>query len=118
MKTHYHPAPGIHGALGELMTGFFVVPQNPIDNRNTVKYIPSMGEILQMRMTVPRNALISQIRGNGLSGCCCDGGSNSTGNDVGFLNGQPLFVGLGDAFSNVNWLTVALIGGLVLLARR
>ena len=39
---NYHPAPG----LGDLLPGFFVVPQNPITDTQGTTYVPRIGDIL------------------------------------------------------------------------
>ena len=88
MMTNFHPAPG----LGDLLPGFFVVPQNPIMDATT--YVPRIGEILPGSFPVPQNPIKDYMTGrlnliarepgvpgkiNGkLSGCsgsgdCCGG---------------------------------------------
>lgn len=81
---NYHPAPG----LGDLLPGFYVVPQNPITDATT--YVPRIGEILPGKYAVPQNPikdymsgrlnLIGRepgvpgtINGKGVSGCGCGG---------------------------------------------
>lgn len=82
---NYHPAPG----LGDLLPGFFVVPQNPITDANGVTYVPRIGEILPGSYAVPQNPIKDYMSGrlnligrepgvpgmvNGkLSGCGCGG---------------------------------------------
>ena len=80
---NYHPAPG----LGDLLPGFYVVPQNPIKDATT--YVPRIGEILPASYAVPQNPIKDYMSGrlnligrepgvagkvNGkLSGCGCGG---------------------------------------------
>jgi hypothetical protein len=87
MMTNYHPAPG----LGDLLPGFFVVPQNPIV---PTTYVPRIGDILPGKFAVPQNPIKDYMSGrlnliarepgvvgtlNGMSGCsggdCGCGGS-------------------------------------------
>lgn len=85
-----HPAPG----LGDMMPGWYAVPQNPITSGGTapqpVTVKSSIGDILRGQYAVPQNPIVSQVTGNvrplatGMGmGCAC-----------GQLNGQP--VGMGD----------------------
>jgi len=83
---HLHPAPG----LGELMPGWFVVPQNPIAPDYTALVptpqakahgqpvrVRGMRELLSARFTVPQNPIRRELSGNGvtgLGGCGCAGG--------------------------------------------
>jgi len=66
MVIPVHPAPG----LGDLLPGWFVVPQNPIRDAGTpvkanvtakaggaVVKVPSMGELMPGMFTVPQNPL-------------------------------------------------------------
>lgn len=54
-RMNYHMAPG----LGDLIPGWFVVPQNPIQAaaQGGVKYIPKMGELIGASFVVPQNPL-------------------------------------------------------------
>lgn len=128
----HHPAQG----FGDLLPGFFVVPQNPLWNNKSrsrapmgfagARYIPHIGDLLPSRFSVPQNPLISALRsGMSLSGCCCNGGDGSKGANAedtgaGYLNGQPLLVkGAGEALSGVNWVTVAIaVGAAYMLVKR
>lgn len=115
MKLNMHPAVG----MGDLLPGWFVVPQNPIKGGGA-KYIPHIGEILPGRFAVPQNPLIQSIRSGmaglkGLGGCCCNGNANGeTGNAGGYINGQvlPDTVGIGSLLKEVDWLTVAVAAGI------
>jgi hypothetical protein len=65
--THlnFHPAPGI----GELLPGWWSVPQNPIVPR---RYQPSIGELLPGRFTIPQNPIKATLRmgvNNAAMGC-------------------------------------------------
>lgn len=82
-----HPAPG----LGDLLPGWFDVPQNPIKDARPVTVTPRIGDIVagtNVSFVVPQNPLKSYASGNvrplgtGM-GCACDGGQ---------ING----VGMGD----------------------
>ena len=68
--TNIHPAPG----LGELMPGFYVVPQNPITMAQTgMGYSPRMGDLLPAAFTVPQNPIVNNfqtgMQGMGTMGC-------------------------------------------------
>jgi len=69
-----HPAPG----LGDLVPGFFVVPQNPI---LPVRRVMGMGEFIEGKFIVPQNPILAAlglpqgIQGlKGDCGCGCNGG--------------------------------------------
>lgn len=80
MVIPVHPAPG----LGDLLPGFFVVPQNPIRGASTpvvastsakaggaVVKVPSMGELMPGMFVVPQNPLrtaLSSPPGSGVPG--------------------------------------------------
>lgn len=89
-QLNYHPAPG----LGDLLPGFFVVPQNPIQ---PVTYTPRIGEIMPGSFSVPQNPLKDYVTGNvrligtgnGVSGCGCGGGCGSC-NTNGKINGMSI----------------------------
>lgn len=109
----YHPAPG----LGELLPGFFVVPQNPITAaRQGVGYIPRMGELLPASFTVPQNPIVKNFHSNmgGLGGC-------PTGNCGGFTGALAGPVGMGELdmsdFNPSNWTmnTWMIAGGVAIL---
>lgn len=119
MRINRQLAPG----LGDLLPGSFVVPQNPL---MPTRYIPKIGDLLPSRFAVPANPLISAIRGglSGLSGCSggcgCGGGSTDSSSGTGFLNGVALpgIGGLGDGLASVNWWTVGIAVGAVMLLTR
>lgn len=81
-QLNYHPAPG----LGEMMPGWFAVPQNPIKDRSGVSYVPSIGEILPGAFVVPQNPIkdytSGQVKLIGQRG----------GGAAGQINGQPVGV--------------------------
>lgn len=56
MMTNFHPAPG----LGDLLPGFFVVPQNPMHG---VNYVPRIGDILPGSFPVPQNPIKDYMTG-------------------------------------------------------
>ena len=89
---NYHPAPG----LGDLLPGFYVVPQNPITDAHGVSYVPRIGDILPGSFPVPQNPikdymngrlnLIGRepgvpgtVNGKGVSGCGCGGSCGNPG---------------------------------------
>ncbi len=106
----YHPAPG----LGDLLPGFFVVPQNPITDAQGVTYVPRIGEILPGSYAVPQNPIKDYMAGrlnligrepgvpgkvNGkLSGCGCGGSCGGCG-------------GLGDISTDISKFTTDLTAG-------
>lgn len=58
MQIHQHLAPG----LGELMPGWFVVPQNPMDGPTS--YVRGIGDILKTGgFAVPQNPVIDRASG-------------------------------------------------------
>lgn len=107
-----HPAPG----LGDLLPGFFVVPQNPIQGVPTpvvasinakaggapVK-IPTMGELLPGFFVVPENPLRNAL---GMSGLGC--GSCGLGQTTPNLMGSLANVGT----SMTNWLQESVFAGI------
>lgn len=103
MNLNYHPAPG----LGDLLPGFFVVPQNPIQ---PVKYIRGIAEILPGSFPVPQNPVKDFTRGQtkligqGVSGCGCGG-------SCGGCNGQINGVGVGDLSTDWGSFQTAISSG-------
>lgn len=78
----FHPAP--NRALGELLPGFFDVPQNPITAREYgIGYTPTLGEIMPGMFTVPQNPIVAFGTGNVLPIGVMPGAP-------GTLNGQPI----------------------------
>ena len=126
-----HPAPG----LGELMPGWFVVPQNPIAPDSTPLvptpqarsggkpvYIPRMGELMPAKFTVPQNPLVRELCGLGVLGGGCSGCGSSGEAKCKQGCGCPSaigFSGLGDLSNVMDSLTTGympwLIGGGLLL---
>ena len=126
--THlrFHPAPG----LGDLMPGFFVVPNNPIldasrgaSHEPTVSaYIPHFGELVPARFAVPENPLLRAMRAQnplypgtassgGLGGCECVAGMCGCG------AGLPGMSGLGVLGLDPTISTALLgVGGLLLVS--
>jgi hypothetical protein len=116
---NYHPAPG----LGDLLPGFFVVPQNPImaaeqaavGNPVQTTRVPQMGELVRASFTVPQNPLLNALatvgRPPGMAGLACP-----YCDDAVALNGLGEF-SLGGAFGSLtqNWQTWAMVGGGLLL---
>lgn len=109
--TAFHPAPG----LGDLLPGFFVVPQNPITtpgtalvptlqglNGNRITKRSGIGDLLPGSFIVPQNPLRDALTG-GMSGLGCGSGCGGGCGGPYTLNGLR---GLGDGtFSGVtDWL--------------
>lgn len=62
-NINFHPAP--NRALGELLPGWFDVPQNPITQQAYgVAYTPTLGEIMPGSYAVPQNPMMDFTRGN------------------------------------------------------
>lgn len=83
---NFHPAPG----FGDLLPGFFVVPQNPIRGASTplvpsvqaasmgtIVRVPHVGDLLPGQFPVPQNPIIAALATgmNGMRGmgCGCGG---------------------------------------------
>jgi hypothetical protein len=122
----FHPAPG----LGDLLAGYFVVPQNPIRDAGTplvpsvqathpnkVMRVKHIGELLRASFTVPQNPLIrtladggqtSGMAGLGCSGLGCLGATGVFGGETtdtgSFLTSDSLGVGF------PNWGIIAASG--------
>jgi hypothetical protein len=132
MWINHHPAPG----FGDLIPGFFVVPQNPIvDNKSRalmpygfagdIGYVPKFGDLMPSRLAVPSNPLIRALRA-GMSGCCCggDGGSGDTSGQgtngaaasdtaTGYVNGAPVLgAGVGEFVQGLDLQTLVIGGAL------
>lgn len=96
MQTNFHPSPG----LGDLLPGWFVVPQNPIRQDSTV-LVPSvqasvpgriarkphMGDFLPATFAVPQNPIIKNLNtgmgGLASMGCGCGTPTCGSGNSYG-----------------------------------
>lgn len=87
MQTNFHPSPG----LGDLLPGWFVVPQNPIRPDSTVMVPsvqatmpgqigrrPHMGEFLPATFSVPQNPIVKNLA-SGMGGLACGCGTPSCG---------------------------------------
>ena len=81
---NYHPAPG----LGDLLPGFFVVPQNPITDNQGTTYVPRIGDILPGSFPVPQNPIKDYMTGQ-LSLIGRQPGTQGT------INGKPAGGGCG-----------------------
>ena len=117
MQLSLHPAPG---NLGELLPGWFAVPQDPITA--PITYTRGIGEILPGSYTVPQNPVANYATGvvrpiatspnaqgmvngapvGGDCGCGC-GGSGGCGNGPG--------MGMGDISADFTKLTSDLTSG-------
>ncbi len=106
---NYHPAPG----LGDLLPGFFVVPQNPITQGTS--YVPRIGDILPGSFPVPQNPIKDYMTGrlnmigrdpnvkgtiNGVGDCGCGGSCSECGS-----------LGMGDISADVSKFTSDLSSG-------
>jgi hypothetical protein len=104
-QLNYHPAPG----MGDLLPGFYVVPQNPVQ---PVKYIRGISEILPGSFPVPQNPVKdytsgqTKLIGQGVSGCGCGGSCGGCGG--GQINGIK---GLGDFTTDYGTFTGNLSAG-------
>src|SRR5574342_178502 len=128
MWTPYHPAPG---NLGELVPGFFVVPQNPIKAaQQGVGYVPHFGELMPAKFVVPQNPLIASVSGSTVAagmGCrvtckagmcgCDDGTGTGMGTITDTINqwASQLTSAATGAVSGLDWKVWALAGGVVAL---
>ena len=67
--SNFHPAPG----MGQMLPGWFAVPQNPIIRASVMGVMPEQGKALE-------------VSGLGYGcGCGCDGGCGCKGNGMGSL---------------------------------
>ncbi len=121
MQTNFHPSPG----LGDLLPGWFVVPQNPVRPDSTV-LVPSvqasmpgqiarkshMGEFLPATFSVPQNPILRNLA-TGMGGLACGCGTPT-------CNGAPNYYGMsgfdplaGDFSSVTDWAKAnSPIGGI------
>lgn len=63
-----HPAPG----LGDMVPGWFVIPNNPIRDGQSatgVGYIPHIGELIPAKFGIPENPIIRGLAGCGMGYC-------------------------------------------------
>lgn len=103
-NIQFHPAPG----LGDLMPGWFPVPQNPMTDG--ISYIPRIGEIMAGNYPVPQNPIKDYTKGQvtllgqqngcgpgmingqvanpdaGLGGCGCGGGCSGGSKGMGDIS--------------------------------
>lgn len=110
MNISHHPAPG----LGDLLPGFFVVPQNPVTD--AVRYVPNLGDIMPGAFVVPQNPVVDRAAGHvvpigtsGVSGGCGCGCSGGGGCGVSKLNHQP--IGMGDVAADWSKFQTDISGG-------
>lgn len=84
-NLNIHPAPG----MGDLTSGFFVVPQNPIQMATEgISRVPSLGEFMSASFAVPQNPFAAYVSNRvtplgtanlGLSGLGCGDGCGCGG---------------------------------------
>lgn len=110
---NFHPAPG----LGDLLPGFFVVPQNPVTSQGVgVTYVQGIGDILPGSFPVPMNPIVNYTTGNvrpigtGVSGCGCGGSCGGCGGS-GKLNGQPTNGGMSGISEDWAKIQADIMGG-------
>jgi hypothetical protein len=61
-----HPAPG----LGEMLPGWFSVPNNPIKSGyEQAAYTPHVGELMPAKFSIPENPLVRALAGYGMGYC-------------------------------------------------
>ena len=90
-NIHRHPAP--NRALGELLPGWYDVPQNPMAARNYgVAYTPTLGEIMPGSFAVPQNPMKNFTAGNVQPLAVAPGAP-------GQVNGAPVMPGSGSGMS-------------------
>jgi hypothetical protein len=114
--TH-HPAPG----FGDLLPGWFVVPQNPITQPHEMKRVQSVGEFLPARLLTPYNPLVNALQTVGRAPG--DKGGGKVGlMGLGEFNLSAFTGNIGDTFKSLSTTQWIMIGGgvlvvLMLLAR-
>ena len=75
MHTDRHLAPG----FGDLIGGWFVVPQNPVVGGGRAGYVPSLGELLPAQYPVPQNPLMRSLATMGAAGAGTTAGMGGLG---------------------------------------
>lgn len=114
---NHHPAPG----LGDLLPGWFVVPQNPITQPHEMKRVESIGEFLPARLMLPYNPLVNALATVGRASGDRGGGRVSL-MGLGEFNLSSITGNIGDAFGSMDTKKWLMIGGgalvLILLLSR
>lgn len=112
MHTSVHLAPG----LGDLLGGWFVVPQNPITGGGRPGYVPSLGDLMPGSYPVPQNPLMRGLAavgaggsGTGL-GCGCGGGE--TGESHGHTHAVKAGCGCGCNGQTTPWSAFRGLSGM------
>jgi hypothetical protein len=105
MQMPYHPAPGI----GTMMPGFVMEPWNPLDP----KRVPSLGEMLPAKFSVPENPLIKYISGGE---CSCSGSGMGVLDIAGFVIPDFNFNLTAITGGTAGWPTYAALAAAVFLA--
>jgi hypothetical protein len=115
----FHPAPG----LGDLLPGFYAVPQNPFEMAETgITRTPSIGDILPAAYVVPQNPIkdfvagqvkpIGQGVGKGYGnvgvgcadGCGCGGSCGGCGGGLGQVSDfSAALSNVGQDMTSGNW---------------
>lgn len=119
MNLPFHPAPGI----GELLPGFFVVPQNPIRDASGmggVKYQPHIGELLPASFNVPQNPIVKNIQ-TGMGGLARGGFEGFTAGMAGGMSGLGEFdlsSFIPSQWSKTTWMIVAGVGVMLIMMSR
>lgn len=99
---NFHPAPG----LGDLLDGWFVVPQNPVRDAGTpmvpsvqatmpgrVMVKPHMGDFLPGTFTVPQNPIVKNLQ-TGMGGLACVGGMGCACGSPSCAGPEPYYYGM------------------------
>ena len=119
---NFHPSPG----LGELLPGWFIVPQNPITAamgvRPVLGRVPKMGELVRAHWTLPQNPLINSLatvgKPYGMSSLNCAGCDDRVSlGSLGEFNLSDLTNSLSQNKTLLLWGGAALILFLILMSR-
>lgn len=108
--VNHHVAPG----LGDLLPGWFVVPQNPIAQPHELKRVESIGEFLPARLLTPYNPLLHSLASVGRAPGERGGGKVGI-MGLGEFNLSTFTGSIGDAVKGISGTQWAMIGGGVLL---
>lgn len=107
---NHHPAPG----FGDLLPGWFVVPQNPITQPHQMKRVQSVGEFLPARLLTPYNPLLNSLRTVGRPAGDVGGGRVGL-MGMGEFNLSTFTGNIGDAVKGISTTQWLMIGGAVVV---
>jgi hypothetical protein len=108
---NHHPAPG----FGDLLPGWFVVPQNPITQPHEMKRVQGVGEFLPARLLTPYNPLLDSLRTVGRPAGSVGGGKVGLMGGLGEFNLSDITGDIGDAVKGISTTQWLMIGGAVLV---